>query len=55
MKIYLAHPVSDYRTPRQAKALTLVTAAGHTIENPDTPWHQDGYRQHGTPSARKRA
>lgn len=47
MRVYLAHPVSDYGTPRQAKMLALLAGAGHTVENPDAPSHQEGYRQHG--------
>lgn len=47
MKIYLAHPVSDYGSPQQAKMLALLAGAGHTVENPDAAWHQNGYRQHG--------
>lgn len=55
MKIYLAHPVTDYGSERQAKALAALRAhfvddLGYRhleIENPDQPHHQTGYDKHG--------
>lgn len=44
MKIYLAHPVTDYGGPRQAAAVATLVAAGYTVENPDQPQHQVGYK-----------
>lgn len=51
MKIYFAHPVTDYGTERQARALAGIRAhfvddlgRRHLeIENPDQPHHQAGY------------
>lgn len=55
MKIYFAHPVTDYGTERQAKALAALRAhfvddlgrRHFEIENPDQPHHQAGYAEHG--------
>lgn len=48
MRFYLAHPVSDYGgTPRQVAASKLIEDAGHTVENPDQPIHQQAYKAHG--------
>lgn len=46
-RIYFAHPVSDYGGPRQAAALAMLEAAGYTVENPDQPHHQVGYKLGG--------
>lgn len=47
MRIYLAHPISDYGTPRQADAVAQLEARGFEVVNPDAPEHQEGYRQRG--------
>ena len=47
MKIYLAHPITDYGTERQASAVAALEAMGFAIENPDQPHHQEGYRREG--------
>lgn len=47
MRCYLAHPVTDYGTQRQADAVALLEARGFCVENPDQPKHQDGYRVQG--------
>jgi hypothetical protein len=48
MKCYLAHPVTDYGgTERQLSAIRAIQERGWTVENPDSPIHQDAYRQHG--------
>lgn len=47
MKIYFAHPVSEYGTPLQAAAIKELASGWHEVENPDAPHHQEGYRQYG--------
>lgn len=55
MKIYFAHPVTDYGTERQAKAIAgiedyFIADLGFRsfkIENPDQPHHQAGYAAQG--------
>lgn len=55
MKLYFAHPITDYGTERQARALAglryhFVDDIGHRhfeIENPDQPHHAAGYRERG--------
>lgn len=47
MKIYFAHPVSEYGTPFQAAVLKELASSWHQVESPDAPHHQEGYRQHG--------
>lgn len=48
MKCYLAHPVTEYGgTPRQLEAIEAIEAKDWEVVNPDKPWHQEGYRQHG--------
>lgn len=55
MRVYFAHPVSDYGTDRQAKAIAVVAAhffdLGRPLEleNPDSPQHQAGYKSEGMP------
>ncbi|WP_174020431.1 hypothetical protein G6L89_007445 [Agrobacterium fabrum] len=55
MKIYLAHPVTDYGTQRQADAIAALlkywaeerSSQPLEIENPDQPHHQQGYNREG--------
>lgn len=47
MRIYLAHPVTDYGTDRQAAAVALIKANGWQVENPDQPHHDAAYKAHG--------
>ena len=47
MRVYLAHPISDYGTERQARALALMRSEGWEIENPDLPHHARAYEKHG--------
>lgn len=47
MKVYLAHPVSEYGSERQRKIVAVIEASGRTVENPDRPYHQAGYKEHG--------
>ncbi|WP_142628101.1 hypothetical protein [Rhizobium sp. P007] len=55
MKIYLAHPVTDYGAERQAAAVAALRkywVEEHPrqpleIENPDQPHHQEGYNREG--------
>lgn len=48
MRCYLAHPVTDYGgSDRQRKAVAAIESRGWTVENPDKPWHQDGYKRAG--------
>lgn len=47
MKIYLAHPITDYGTSRQAEAITHLARHGWQIESPDQPAHQEGYAANG--------
>ena len=47
MKIYLAHPVTDYGTKRQADAIAYIREGGFEVENPDQPHHQRGYEERG--------
>lgn len=55
MKIYFAHPITDYGTERQAQALAGLRAhfvddlgmRHFEIENPDQPHHDEGYKARG--------
>lgn len=47
MKIYLAHPVTDYGTQRQADAIAHLRKRRIEVENPDQPHHQEGYTARG--------
>lgn len=55
MKIYFAHPVTDYGSERQAEALSSLQKyyreqwprTNLEIENPDHPHHQEGYNREG--------
>lgn len=55
MRIYFAHPITDYGSKRQADALTALEAYWREerprqpleIENPDQPHHQAGYVARG--------
>ncbi|MGH8462585.1 MAG: hypothetical protein ACRER5_00480 [Pseudomonas sp.] len=53
MRIYLAHPITDYGTARQSQAIAALKShfadLGRPleIENPDQPHHQSGYASGG--------
>lgn len=53
MRLYFAHPITDYGTERQEKAIASITAyfadVGRPIklENPDQPHHKAGYAVSG--------
>lgn len=47
MRIYFAHPITDYGTEREGMALTWLEADGWEVENPNQPHHQAGYDQGG--------
>jgi hypothetical protein len=53
MRIYLAHPVSDYGSVRQAQAIKALEEVSAdlgrplTLVNPDSPIHQAGYAAEG--------
>jgi hypothetical protein len=48
MRCYLAHPITDYGGSfRQQRAIKAIGDRGGAVENPDMPWHQDGYKSHG--------
>lgn len=48
MKIYFAHPVSDYGgSARQQEALQALGRRSGDIVNPDSPVHQAGYAMYG--------
>lgn len=47
MKCYLAHPVTDYGKPRQARAVAAIVAEGWEVENPDSPIHHACYQCNG--------
>jgi hypothetical protein len=47
IKLYFAHPVSDFNTPFEAKVVTALTAAGFDVENPNSPENQKGYAERG--------
>lgn len=47
MRIYFAHPVSEYGTPFQAAVLKELASSWHEVESPDAPHHQEGYRVGG--------
>ena len=47
MRIYLAHPITDYGTRRQASAIALISARGWQVENPDQAHHQRAYEKRG--------
>lgn len=44
---YLAHPISEYGTAKQRKAIAMITRAGWNVLNPDTVTHQIGYKAAG--------
>lgn len=55
MRLYFAHPVTDYGTERQAAAIAALETYWREerprqpleIESPDQPHHQEGYAAHG--------
>lgn len=47
MKIYFAHPITDYGKQREGNVLTWLEADGWEVENPNQPHHQVGYDQGG--------
>lgn len=47
MRCYLAHPITDYGTQRQADAVAVLEARGFEVVNPDAPEHEAAYRQRG--------
>lgn len=55
MKLYFAHPITDYGTERQARAMADLRRFWAEerprqpleIENPDQPHHQAGYAEEG--------
>jgi hypothetical protein len=47
MRIYFAHPITDYGGPRQSTAIGMLERYGHVVENPDQPHHQVGYKLGG--------
>lgn len=49
MKIYFAHPVTDYGTDREEKAVAAIKGEGWDVENPNQPHHQVGYDAGGMP------
>ena len=44
---YFAHPISEYGTAKQRKAIVMITRAGWNVLNPDTVAHQIGYKAAG--------
>ncbi|MDE2100480.1 MAG: hypothetical protein KGL39_24765 [Patescibacteria group bacterium] len=48
-KLYFAHPVADYNTPRERDFLEFLKTAfkGYEIVNPNTPEHENAYREKG--------
>lgn len=59
MKIYFAHPITDYGTERQASAIAAIQkffedrGTPLELENPDQPRHQEGYDREGMDYFRK--
>lgn len=47
MKVYFAHPITDYETGRERRALDGMVAQGWQVENPNQPHHQEGYQREG--------
>jgi len=47
VRIYFAHPVTDYGTERERGAVAAIEAEGWTVENPNQPHHQAGYDEEG--------
>jgi hypothetical protein len=47
MRVYLAHPVSEYGSERQRQTVALIESRGRTVENPDRTYHQEAYRERG--------
>lgn len=47
MRIYFAHPISEYGTAFEEAVLTALKSDWLEVENPNAPHHQEGYRQHG--------
>jgi hypothetical protein len=45
-RIYFAHPITDYGSPRQAEAIAFLSLTWQVV-NPDTPEHQAGYAAEG--------
>ena len=45
-KIYFAHPITDYGTQRQARAVAYLESQWEVV-NPDKPEHQEGYKAEG--------
>lgn len=46
-RCYLAHPITEYGTARQAAAIRTLEARGWTVENPDQPHHDAAYKAQG--------
>lgn len=46
-RCYFAHPVTDYDTDREAAAVAVIEQHGFTVENPNTPAHNDAYKKRG--------
>lgn len=46
-KVYLAHPVTDYGTDRQSRAIKTIEDRGWQVENPDQPHHHAAYLEQG--------
>lgn len=47
MRIYFAHPITDYGKEREGNVLTWLEADGWEVENPNLPHHQTGYAGEG--------
>lgn len=46
VRLYFAHPVSDYGTAYEAAILTTALVY-YDVENPNQPHHQEGYKAQG--------
>lgn len=44
---YFAHPISEYGTAKQKKAIAFIKRMGFSVLNPDTIAHQVGYKAAG--------
>ncbi len=43
LKIYFAHPVSDFGTPFEERVVQSLAVGGFEVVNPNSPEHQAGY------------
>lgn len=47
MRVYFAHPVTEYNTSFESKALKLLERTFDEVVNPNGPGHEERYREFG--------